>query len=325
MPDSIPAPPRSGTLPRIAGLALVVAGAAGLVTSAFLYWHTVTAHLPAIATMGGLPSELRASVTGLGGVSTPTFNGQDLSSAVPRQTPWGGAVVIGLAIGALLMAGVGALGPANRRLVGALGTAAFGVVGVGFGLYALLVPVGTQTVSTRGVTLRVETVAAIGPYVVIGAAAAVLIGAVVLFFARRSAVPAPAPTHPARPADLGLQAPMPPIQPLPQAPMQPGYAPSNLQLPPADAAWSRPVPPPLPSPISEAQTRTVVAPVAQRRPRPDWDRNWPTTAPPQPGPAVPSEQRTQIVKRPPRPVKVSPKPETTALPRDPRFDSPTQP
>lgn len=322
MPDSIPAPPRSGTLPRIAGLALVVAGAAGLVTSAFLYWHTVTAHLPAIAAMGGLPSELKASVTGLGSVSMPTFNGQDLSSAVPRQTPWGGAAVICLAIGALLMAVVGALGPANRRLVGALGAAAFGVVGVGFGLYALLVPVGTQTVTTRGVTLRVETVAAIGPYVVIGAAAAVLIGAIVLFLARRSAVPAPAPAVPAQPA--GPQAPMPPIPPQPR--MQPGYAPSNPQLPPADAAWARPVPPPLPAPLPEAQTRTAVAPVAQRRPQPDWDRNWPTTVPPQPGPAVPSEQRTQIVKRPPRPVKVSPKPETEAIPRrDPRFDSPTQP
>ena len=45
-----------------------------------------------------------------------------------------------------------------------------------------------------------------------------------------------------------------------------------------------------------------------------------------PGPRTPSEQHTQVVKRPPRPVRVSPKPETEAIPRrDPRYDTPTQP
>lgn len=330
MPDSTPAPPRSGTVPRIAGLVLAVVGAAGLIASAFLAWHTVTTQLPAIAQMGGAPSELRAQVTGLGKVSMPTLNGQDLSSSVPRQTPWGGAVVIAIAIGATLMAVVAALGPANRRLIGAVGAAAFGIVGVGFGLYALLAPVGSQTVNVRGLSLRVDTTAAAGPYVVIAAAAVLLVGAIILLLARRSAVlpasaPVPAPPVPAPPFGPGAQPAM----------QRPGYAPSNPQAPAPDAAWARPVapapvPPPLPAPapVQESQTRTAVAPVARRRPQPDWDRNWPSAVPPQPQPGavVPSEQHTQVVKRPPRPVKVSPKPETEAIPRyDPRYDSPTGP
>ncbi|MGZ9828765.1 hypothetical protein ACXYTP_17810 [Tsukamurella ocularis] len=119
-----------------------------------------------------------------------------------------------------------------------------------------------------------------------------------------------------------------PMSAAPMPPRQAPQAPSNQQFPPAESGWAHPVAQPThtPPPLPDEHTRTAVAPVAQRRPRPEWDRDWPGTMPPKPGPATPSEQHTQVVKRPPRPVKVSPKPETEALPRrDPRFDSPTQP
>ena len=359
MPDSPPAS-ASGAA-RIAGLALAVAGALGLVVAAFLNWFTVTARPPE-GVPGGLLSSLEARVSGIGTVTMPAFGGVDVSSSVPNDVAWGGWVAVGLAVAIVLLAAVATLGPAGQRRLGAAGAVVVGVAGIALGVYAAIVPVGTQTVTVEGVRLQVDTKAGVGPYAVIVAAVVATLGALALLLARRSApatVAQSAPQAPQFPASPfgpagqtsggpmtgaqqpGGQIPGAPLPgaPLPAAPIPPQHAPqapSNQQYPPADGGWGRPVappmpahtPPPLPAPaaVPDEQTRTAVAPVAQRRPQPDWDRNWPGTVPPKPGPLTPSEQHTQIVKRPPRPVKVSPKPETEAIPRrDPRFDSPTQP
>ncbi|KXO94918.1 hypothetical protein AXK56_20220 [Tsukamurella pulmonis] len=323
MPDSSPA--SASRALRIGGLVLVVAGAAGLVVAAFLDWYRVTASLPESVRLGDLPSSLEARVSGLGRVSMAPVAGQDLSSTVPTQMAWGGIAVLAIAVGALLTGAVAAVGPANRRTIGVAGTVAFTVFGFALGAYALLVPIGTQTVTTHGLSLRVETTAALGPWVVIAAAAVLGVGGALFDRARHSAArSAAAPSAPAP------RVPAPSFPSAPPAVPRPGYAPSNRQAPTPDAAWARPAAPappvaPVPPPLPEAQVRTAVAPVARRRPQPDWDRNWPAAVPPQPGPATPSEQRTQVVRRPPRPVKVSPRPETEAIPRDPRFDAPTEP
>ncbi|KXO89218.1 hypothetical protein [Tsukamurella pseudospumae] len=329
MPDSTPAPQRTGTLPRIAGLVLTAAGAAGLVASAFLTWFTVTAKLPTITQLPDLPAEVRAEVTGVGAVTMPSVGGRDVSSVVPVHAAWAGWSVIGLAVAALLLAAVAAFGPVRLRRPLAAAAGACGLAGLGVGAYALLAPIGSQKVTVEGLSLTVDTSAAVGPYIVIAAAAVVLLGALALLLARRSA-PAAAPLPPV---------PAPPFAPTAALPPQAALAPSHRPVP--DPSWARPVaPPPLPAPAPvqapapapapapAEQHNTAVAPVARRRPQPDWDRNWPAGAP-QPqktGPAAPSEQHTVVVKRPPRPVKVSPKPETEAIPRrDPRFDGPTQP
>ncbi|MBS4102824.1 hypothetical protein [Tsukamurella paurometabola] len=360
MPDSPPASAPGAT--RIAGLCLAVLGAVGFAAATFTTWYRVTAPLPDIARLGDLPSEIEARINGIGTVTMPAYGDLDVSSSVPNDVAWGGWAAIVLAVATVVTAAAAALGPARWRPAGAWGTLAGGVLGAALGLYAQLVPVGTQPVSVGGFTLQVDTAASVGPPVVWIAALPVLLGAVLLDRARRSAPAAqqapsapqppsspfgpvagapaftppgsPTPGSPAAAAGVpGPHVPGPPMPPapMPGAPMPP--APSNQQVP-ADAGWARPVappmpaqaPPPLPAPVPAEQTRTAVAPVARRRPQPDWDRNWPGTVPPKPGPPTPSEQHTQVVKRPPRPVKVSPKPETGALPRrDPRFDSPTQP
>ncbi|CAM3224081.1 hypothetical protein [Tsukamurella hominis] len=357
MPDSPPAS-ASGAA-RIAGLVLAVAGAVGLVIAAFLDWYRVTARPPEGASAAAF-ALLEARVSGIGAVTMPAFGDVDVSSSVPNDVAWGGWVAIGLAVAVVLLAAVAALGPAGQRRLGAAGAVVVGVAGIALGVYAAVVPVGTQTMTVEDLSLQVDTKAGVGPYAVIVAAVISTLGALALLLARRSApatVAHPAPQAPQFPASpfgpaaqtsggpmTGAQQPggqIPgarlPGAPLPAAPIPPhdaSLAPSNPQYPPADAGWARPVappmpahtPPPLPSPVPDEQTRTAVAPVAQRRPQPDWDRNWPGTVPPKPGPVTPSEQHTQVVKRPPRPVKVSPKPETEAIPRrDPRFDSPTQP
>ncbi|GAA1071919.1 hypothetical protein [Tsukamurella spumae] len=323
MPDSTPAAPRTGTVPRVAGLVLTAAGGAGLVASAFLTWFTATAKLPTIPQWPGLPSEVRAEVTGVGAVTMPSVAGRDVSSIVPVHAAWAGWSVIGLAVAALLLAAVAAFGPVRpwRPLAVAAGACGLGALGVG--AYALVAPIGSQTVTVEGLSLTITTAAALGPYVVVVGAVLVLLGALALFLARRSA-PAAAPLPPV---------PAPPFAPTGALPPQPAAAPSYRQIP--DQSWARPVTPstpvPAPAPVQAPapaeQQNTAVAPVARRRPQPEWDRNWSTGAqPPRAPQAAPSEQHTVVVKRPPRPVRVSPKPETEAIPRrDPRFDSPTQP
>lgn len=306
MPDSPPAS-ASGAA-RIAGLALAVAGAVGLAVAAFLNWFTVTVRPPEGASAAAF-ALLEARVSGIGTVTMPALGGIDVSSSVPNDLAWGGWLAVGIAVTIALLAAVATLGPAGQRRLGAAGVLVGGVAGIALGGYAAVVPVGTQTMTVAGVSLQTDTKAGIGPCAVIVAAVIATLGALALLLVRRSA-PAVA-------------------QPAPQAP-------SNQQYPPANAAWARPVAPPMPAPtppplpvpapVPDEQIRTAVAPVARRRPQPDWDRNWPGTLPPKPGPLTPSEQHTQVVKRPPRPVRVSPKPETEAIPRrDPRFDSPTQP
>ncbi|NMD55003.1 MULTISPECIES: hypothetical protein [Tsukamurella] len=344
MPDSPPAPASGAS--RIAGLVLAVAGAVGLVAAVFVTWYRVTAPLPDVARLGGLPSEIEARINGIGTVTMPAYDNLDVSSSVPNDVAWGGWAAIAIAVAAVVAASAAAFGPATWRAVGAWGALACGVLGAALGLYAQLVPVGSQPVSVGGFTLQVDTAASVGPPVVWIAALPLLLGAVLLDRARRSAPatvgqPAQAPQLPASPYGPAAQVPRGPIPgaprpgaPAPAAPPAPQHAapaPSNQRFPQADPGWARPVappqaPPPLPDPVPDAQARTAVAPVAQRRPQPEWDRNWPGAVPPKPGPPTPSEQHTQVVKRPPRPVRVSPKPETDALPRrDPRFDSPTQP
>ena len=367
MPDSPPASASGAT--RITGLVLAVAGAVGFAVAAFATWYRVTAPLPDIARLGGLPSEIEARINGIGTVTMPAYDNLDVSSSVPNDVAWGGWAAIALAVAAVVAASAAAFGPATWRAVGAWGALACGVLGAALGLYAQLVPVGSQPVSVGGFTLQVDTAASVGPPIVWIAALPLLLGAVLLDRARRSAPAAAAPAAPQAPqlpaSPFGSAAQIPgapqpsaprpsaaqqPGAPQPGPPMQPGApmppaplphgapAPSNQQFPQADPTWARPVPPPMPAhtppplpapapaPAPDEHTRTAVAPVARRRPQPDWDRDWPGTVPPKPGPVTPSEQHTQVVKRPPRPVRVSPKPETEALPRrDPRFDSPTQP
>ncbi|TWS18843.1 hypothetical protein FK529_12710 [Tsukamurella asaccharolytica] len=312
MPDS-PRASASGAA-RIAGLALAVAGAVGLAASAFVTWYRVTAPLPDIARLGGLPSEIEARINGFGSVTVPAYGNLDVSSSVPNDVAWGGWAAIALAVVAVAGAAAAAFGPATWRAVGAWGALACGVLGAALGLYAQLVPVGAQPVSVGGFTVQVDTAASVGPPLVWIAALPLLLGAVLLDRARRSAPATVAPpVPPAQPVQSAPRRPAPPFAPAPQ---RPGAPQSN-------PGWARPVPP---APVPEEQIRTAVAPVAQRRPRPDWDRNWPGAVPTKPGPRTPSEQHTQVVKRPPRPVRVSPKPETEAIPRrDPRYDSPTQP
>ncbi|MET9327787.1 hypothetical protein [Tsukamurella sp. NPDC003166] len=334
MPDSTPAPQRTGTVPRLAGLVLTAAGAAGLVASAFLTWFTVTATLPEVARTVGLPAEVRAEVTGVGAVTMPSVGGRDVSSVVPVNAAWAGWSVIGLAAAALLLAAVAAFGPVRLRRPLAVAAGACGLGALGVGAYALIAPIGSQKVTVEGLSLTVDTAAAVGPYVVVVGAVLVLLGTLALLLARRSA-PAAAPLPPV---------PAPPFAPT--AALPPQAAPAPAQRPVPDPSWARPVAPPIPAPAAAPapvpapvpapatapaameEHNTAVAPVARRRPQPDWDRNWPAGAP-QPrktGPMAPSEQHTVVVKRPPRPVKVSPKPETEAIPRrDPRFDGPTQP
>lgn len=300
MPDS-PSASRSGAA-RIAALTLVVAGVAGLVVAAFLPWFTVTSTLPAVAALAGFPSEVRAEVSGTGAVTMPELRGQDLSPLVPTDAAWAGWSVIGLAAAALVCAALAAFGPSGARRIAAAGTGVCGLAAAGVGAYALLVPTGEQTVAVQSFSIDVDTTADLGPSVTFASAVVVALGALAQFLARRSAaVPgpvfAPAPSNP-------------------------------VFVPPApDPAWGRPARPapsnPMPAP---AHGVTAVAPVAQRRPRPEWDRNWPEAVP-GPAPRVPSEQRTVVVKRPPRPVPVSPKPETQALTRQQpqRYDGPTQP
>lgn len=316
MPDSTPVTPRTGTVPRIAGLVLAVVGAAGLIASAFLTWFTVKVRPPE-GTSAAAFSALEARVSGIGSVTMPAFGGIEVSasSSVPNDVAWGGWVAVGLAVAIVFLSAVAAFGPAGQRRPGAAGAGVAGVAGIALGVYAIVVPTGTRTIAVQGMSLQVDTAASAGPPIVIGASVVVLLGALVLLLARRAA-----PGIVAQPAPQGAHA--------PRAP----HAPSDQQLPPVEQVWARPValPPPTPAPdaVPETQTRTAVAPVARRRPQPDWDRNWPSAVPPQPDsrPVVPSEQHTQIVKRPPRPVKVSPKPETEAIPRyDPRYDSPTEP
>lgn len=67
---------------------------------------------------------------------------------------------------------------------------------------------------------------------------------------------------------------------------------------------SAPVPPPLPQRIPAPNAR--------------WAR-------PAPSPRLPSQQDTVVVKRPPRPVRVSPNPVTEAIPRQNSYDGPTGP
>ncbi len=358
MPDSLPA--SASGVPRIAGLVLAVAGAVGLVVAAFLTWFTVT---PDLTKLFGVNLDVHAEVSGIGSVSfaaTGPAAGaieREGSQVVSTEAAWAGWAVIVLGVGVAVAAALAAFGPTRARRAPAVAAAASALAGAGVAMYALIVPTGSETTRVAGSELTVTTASGPGPLVALAAAVVATLGAIGLFLARRSApvaVAQPAPQAPHPPASPFLAGGQPnvaqppaaaPGGPMPGAPMTPGVpayapqAPSNQHFPPADPGWARPVPPmpattpppppastPPPPPASVDQTRTAVSPVAQRRPQPDWDRNWPGAVPPKPGPLTPSEQHTQVVKRPPRPVKVSPKPETEAIPRrDPRFDSPTQP
>ncbi|WP_040765759.1 hypothetical protein [Tsukamurella sp. 1534] len=328
MPDSPqdhpPVPPAPHRAPlRLGALVLTAGGGVAVAVAAFLPWFTVTADLPRLP---GLPSSLTATVTGTGAVSMDAIGGADASSSVPVGAAWAGWTVIALAVAAVALAGTAAFaGAATARICGAV-AAACGLGAAGVGVYALLVPVGRETVSAQGVTLDVQTTAAYGPYVVIVGAAAVLAGALVITLARRSA-PVAVVSAPQAPY---AHAPQPvPHAPLPQqvwarpaAPAEPVRAPSN---PTAAPSYAEPEHPDAP------HHDTAISPVSRRRPQPEWDRDWPTLvpAPPAPpAPPTPSQQETVVVKRPPRPVRVSPNPETRRIPRSdgaPHFDGPTQP
>lgn len=333
----VPAAP--GAVSRIAGLTLVAIGGAGLVVAAFLRWFTVTTTVPPLpAPLGGVPSEIRAEITGTGAITMASIGGRDMSSLVPTHAAWTGWSVIGCGALAIALAAFAAFGPGPSRRIAAALAGACGLAAAGVAAYALVVPVGSQTVRAVGLDLEARTAAGIGPYVVIASATVLLIGAVALLTARRSAIPASVPVS------------GPPFAPAPSAPAMAPRPPAPHQAPPN---WQ---PAPSDSHTVQVNTRpkssnqgppehlvTAISPVAQRRPQPEWDRNWPGAAPtpqqpasrqpapPQPAPrppAVPSEQHTAVVKRPPRPVRVSPNPETEVMPRqrEPnRFDSPTEP
>ncbi|MGX9293888.1 hypothetical protein ACSOS9_03690, partial [Tsukamurella sp. MT6.1] len=185
MPDSPPASAPGAT--RIAGLCLAVLGAVGFAAATFTTWYRVTAPLPDIARLGDLPSEIEARINGIGTVTMPAYGNLDVSSSVPNDVAWGGWAAIVLAVATVVTAAAAALGPARWRPAGAWGTLAGGVLGAALGLYAQLVPVGTQPVSVGGFTLQVDTAASVGPPVVWIAALPVLLGAVLLDRARRSA------------------------------------------------------------------------------------------------------------------------------------------
>ncbi|TWS26606.1 hypothetical protein FK268_05125 [Tsukamurella sputi] len=337
MPDSTPATPRSGTVPRIAGLVLAVVGAAGLIASVFLTWFTVK---PDLASLFGKNLDVHAEVTGTGSVAF-TATGpaagaieREGSVAVSSDAAWAGWTIVVLGAALLVAGGLAAFGPVRLRRPLTLIAAACGAFAAGVAGYALVVPVGTNTTRVGAAEFTVTTTGGPGQFVALAAAAVAVLGSLVPLLALRStagSVAQPTPQTPHPPVSPFLPVPPPHAAPASGTSVPP-HAPSDQRFPPVEQVWARPValPPPTPAPdaVPEAQTRTAVAPVARRRPQPDWDRNWPSAVPPQPEsrPVVPSEQHTQIVKRPPRPVKVSPKPETEAIPRyDPRYDSPTEP
>lgn len=312
MPDSMPAP---SAVPRIVGLAAAVAGGAAMISSAFLPWFTVTAALPSLP---GLPAQERAEVTGLGDVSAPAVGGVDVAAQVPNDGAWAGWVVIVVGAVAIALAAVAAtVSPRTVRRCAAAIAAGCGLVGAAVAAYALTALTGGRSVQVQGVSLGLDVAAAAGPFVVIAGAAAIGAGALLLLIARRTGESL---------AQTAVMPAQPPVVQQPVPPPLPHLAP--------DARWARPAAPapsprsapsnPVPAPPAQ-QHDTVAAPVARRRPDPEWDRNWPGMVPPKPGPVTPSQQETQVVKRPPRPVRVSPNPQTTAIPRQNTYDGPTEP
>lgn len=341
MPDSVSvaAPPRFWLRP--VGLGLATIGGIGMLIAAFLHWFTVTTHLPNIAAVAGMPSELSAKISGLGSVTMPALGDRDVSSSVPTNAAWAGWSIIVFGLGAIVAAALSTFGPPKIRRYAGPAIATFGVLGVAIAVYALFAPVGTETVRVQGFPLQMQTTAAVGPYLALISAVLVAIGASFLLVATRSATggsPAP-PTATAAAGvssvrSTGAGAPVgpgfDPRRPAPQRPPQtpvgradtsPGPPQRGPQSPrpPAQApapsgppyAGRRPAPPTVP-PLAEAPTRAFATPAAPP--------NRPSSHP-QP----PSQRETAVVRRPTPPTRVSPRPH----PSDPeiaqRLEGPTGP
>lgn len=333
MPDSKPV-----SVPRIAGLVLAALGGVGMIVAALLTWFTVTAKLPDFG-IAGMPSEFRAEVTGIGGVTAPAVNGIDVSSNVPVRAAWAGYCV--LTLGAVaLVAAIVAFARRGLRIPGAALAGIAGLAGGGVAGYALATVPGSQSAQMRGLALDVTTVAEVGPYATIGGGAAAVFGALVLMLLRPAPVALPPlghrgaqPSVAPAPLPAAPQGWVPPAAPPAQAgpahagqPVQSGPPVRRTTPPNPRPAPSNPMP--APAPANDGHLDTVHSPVAQRRPEPEWDRNWPGMLPTPPAPPTPSQQETMVVKRPPRPVRVSPNPETQALPRPQKpqnYDGPTEP